>query len=163
MVNPKTIKKGVIYFTSITILTLTGIFFYTNTGDTLEVWKEMNWKYGLFCFVFVFNDLWIGGLRNHIFAREFKPGIKAMVAMKANVANIFLGAVTPSQTGGGVAHWYVFWKNGLKTSDFIILSFINFMSTIIFFLVSGYYAMTILKDKIPEGLVSGLALSLIHI
>lgn len=157
IVNPKTIKKGVFYFITITILSLTAIFFYTNTGKTVEVWKQLDWRYGLLCFVFVFNDLWLGGLRNHIFAREFQSGISSMVAMKANVANIFLGAVTPSQTGGGVAHWYVFWKNGLKTPDFIILSFINFISTIIFFLVSGYWAMTILQDKVPDGMVAGLA------
>ncbi len=157
IVNPKTIKRGIFYFVTITIVALTGIFFYTNTGKTLEVWSQLDWRYGLFCFVFVFNDLWLGGLRNHIFAKEFKPGIPAMVAMKANVANIFLGAVTPSQTGGGVAHWYVFWKNGLKTPDFIILSFVNFVSTIIFFLASGYWAMNILQDKVPEGMVAGLA------
>lgn len=156
LVNPKTIKRGIFWFTTITILALTAIFFYTNTGETLELWKKLDWRYGLFCLVFVFNDLWIGGLRNHVFAREFKPGIPSIVAMKANVANIFMGAVTPSQTGGGVAHWYVFWKNGLKTSDFIILSFINFISTIVFFLVSGYWAMNKL-DKIPEGMVAGLA------
>jgi len=155
--NPKTIKRGIFYFVSITIVTLTAIFFYTNTGKTIEIWKQLDWRYALLCLVFVINDLWIGGLRNHIFAREFQPGMKAMVAMKANVANIFLGAVTPSQTGGGVAHWYVFWKNGLKTPDFIILSFINFISTIIFFLVSGYFAMELLQDKVPAGLVSGLA------
>jgi len=133
IVNTRNLKRGVFYFVSITVLALTGIFFYTNTGDdTLMVWSQLDWRDGLFCLVFVFNDLWIGGLRNHIFAREFKPGIPFIVALKANVANIFLGAVTPSQTGGGVAHWYVFWKNGLKTSDFIILSFINFISTIVY-------------------------------
>ena len=157
IVNPKNIKKGVFLFLSITIISLTAIFFYTNTGKTLAVWNKLDWRYGLLCFVFVFNDLWIGGLRNHVFAKEFKPGIPSMVAMKANVANIFLGAVTPSQTGGGVAHWYVFWKNGLKTPDFIILSFINFISTIIFFLVSGYWAKNKLQGQIPEGIVSNLA------
>jgi len=157
VVNPKNIKRGVFYFLAITIISLTAIFIYTNTGKTLDIWKKINWKIGAFSLIFIFNDLWLGGLRNHIFARQFEPGIKFMVAFKANVANIFMGAVTPSQTGGGVAHWYVFWKNGLKTPDFILLSFINFISTILFFLISGWVAMNILQDKIPEGFVNYLA------
>ena len=122
VVTPQNIKRGIFYFVMLTIMALTGIFLYTNTGKTIEIWKEIDWRYGLFSLIFIFNDLWIGGYRNHIFAREFKPGISPMIAMKANVANIFMGAVTPSQTGGGIAHWYVFWKNGLKTPDFILLS-----------------------------------------
>lgn len=156
IVNPDNLKKGIFYFTAISIISLTGIFIYTNTGKTLDLWKQIDWRYGLFSLVFILNDLWLGGIRNHIFAREFKPGIKQAVAFKANIANLFLGAVTPSQTGGGIAHWYVFWKNGLKTPDFILLSFINFISTIIFFLLSGVAAMKILADKIPEGFVSYL-------
>lgn len=157
IVNPKNIKRGVFYFVGFTIIALTAFSLYNTSHEPLSVLKDINWKIALFCIVFIFNDLWIGALRNHIFAKEFKPGISPLVAFKANVANIFMGAVTPSQTGGGIAHWYVFWKNGLKTPDFILLSFINFISTILFFLVSGYAAMYILQDKIPDGFVNYLA------
>jgi len=155
--NPAVIKKGIFYFTSITIVAFAAIFFYTNTGKTLEVWSNLDWKYFFICAVIVILDMLLGGWRNHIFVREFLPRTSQWVAFKANLANIFMGAVTPSQTGGGVAQLYILYKNGLKLSDGITLSFINWISTLIFFPISGGLAYIIIKDRIPEGFISYLA------
>ncbi len=155
--NPKVIKKGMFYFFAITIIAFAGIFFYTNTGKTLEVWSNLDWKYFVICAVIVFMDMLLGGWRNHIFVREFAPGTSQWIAFKANLANIFMGAVTPSQTGGGVAQLYIFYKNGVKLSDGITLSFINWISTLIFFPISGGLAYLVIKDRIPEGFISYLA------
>jgi uncharacterized membrane protein YbhN (UPF0104 family) len=156
ILNAKNLRKGIFYFVFISLATLTGIYLYNNSGSVLNIWKTVDYRYILLGFVFMSMDLFLGGLRNHIFSKSFAKGMSLMVAVKANMANIFLGAVTPSQTGGGLAHWYIFWKRGLKTPDFITLSFINFISTIIFFPLSGLMAMRILKDKIPDGFINYL-------
>ncbi len=154
--NKTVIKRGILLFVGITILSLTGIFLYTNTGKTLEIWKSIDWIYILLGFVFIFNDLFIGGFRNHIFAREFIPGISQMVCIKANLANIFMGAVTPSQSGGGPAQWYILYRNGLTFTDILGISFYNWISTIVFFPLTGLMALYILKDNAPDGLVMHL-------
>jgi len=151
--NPKVIKRGVLVFISISLITLIGIFLYTNTGKTLEAWAKINIGYLLLGLVFIFNDIYLGGLRNHIFISNFVPGISLKVSMKANLANIFMGAVTPSQSGGGPAQWYIFYRNGVSLPDIISTSFYNWVSTLIFFPLTGALAIYILKDRIPDGFV----------
>lgn len=155
--NPKLIKKGLFYFISISIITFVLIFLYTNTGNTLDIWKSLNLKYILICLCLVGIDLWLGGYRNHIFIKELKPGLSQWVSFRANLANFFMGSITPSQAGGGLAQLYLYHKHEVKVSDAITLGFINWVSTLIFFPISGFLAYQIISDKIPEGYISHLA------
>ena len=154
--NPQVIKKGIIVFVSISLAALIGIFLYTNTGETVEAWSKIKVSYLLIGLIFIFNDLYIGGLRNHIFIREFVPGISQWVSVKANLANIFMGAVTPSQSGGGPAQWYILYRNGVSIPDNISNSFFNWISTLIFFPLTGAMSIYILRDKVPSGFVMHL-------
>jgi len=155
--NQKTIKKGIAYFLSFSVISLVAIFLYTNTGKTLEVWKQINPLFLLLTFALVGGDMFLGALRNHIFVKEFKKGGSIWISFKANLANIFMGAVTPSQSGGGIAQFYIFHKNGVKLPDAITLSFINWISTLIFFPIAGIISYFIIKDNIPSGFISYLA------
>ena len=155
--NERTIKKGIIYFLSISIVALVGIFLYTNTGDTLEVWSQLKLQYFVLALGLLFLDLYLGAWRNHIFVRKFHPGKSQWISFRANLANIFMGAVTPSQSGGGLAQFYVFYKNGITLPNAITISFMNWISTIVFFPISGLIAYQIISENIPEGFVSHLA------
>jgi len=154
--NPLVIKRGIFIFIVISLVALIGIFLYTNTGKTVEVWSQVNPLYLLLGLVFIFNDIYIGGLRNHIFMREFVPGISQWISVKANLANIFMGAVTPSQSGGGPAQWYIFYRNGVSIADNISNSFFNWISTLIFFPLTGAFAIYVLQDSIPDGFIMHL-------
>ncbi len=154
--NPKVIKKGIVIFLTITLLAFAGLFLYNDGLENLKAWKKIKWKYLLAGLIFICNDLYIGGLRNHIFVRQFVPGISQMVSIKANLANIFMGAITPSQSGGGPGQWYIFHRNGVSFADIIGVSFYNWISTLLFFPLSGALAIYILKGSIPEGFVMHL-------
>jgi uncharacterized protein (TIRG00374 family) len=151
------IKKGIFWFLTISIISMVSIFLYTNTGNTIEVWKGIELKYIAIAGLIMCMDLLIGGWRNHIFAREFNPGISQWVSFKANLGNIFMGSVTPSQSGGGLAQLYVYTKNGIKLGDAITISFINWISTLTFFPISGLIAYQIISDKVPKGFITYLA------
>ena len=151
--NLRYIRRGVVIFVVISIIAFTGIFLYTNTGAALEVWSSIKWFYLLIGLLFIAVDLYLGGLRNHIFVNEFVPGISQMVSIRANLANIFMGAVTPSQSGGGPAQWYILYRSGVKIPDIIGVSFYNWISTVVFFPLTGAFAIYILKDKTPDGFV----------
>ena len=155
--NVKLIKKGIFYFLTISIITMIGIFLYTNTGNTIEVWKDIEVKYIVIAAFIMFLDLLIGGWRNHIFAREFNPDISQWVSFRANLGNIFMGSVTPSQSGGGLAQLYVYTKNGIRLGDAVTISFINWISTLTFFPISGMLAYQIISDKVPTGFITYLA------
>ena len=154
--DPKVIKKGAIIFVTITLISLVGIFIYTTGPETVHLWSKVSLPYLLIGLLFIINDLYLGGLRNHIFIREFVPGISIWESIKANLANIFMGAMTPSQSGGGLAQLYVFHRNGVSISDNISNGFFNWISTLIFFPLSGWMAIYILDDAIPKGFVTHL-------
>ena len=151
------IKKGIFYFAAISIITMVGIFLYTNTGNKLEVWKGIEFKYILLALCIMILDLLIGGWRNHIFARVLYPGMSQWISFRSNLANIFMGSVTPSQSGGGLAQLYIYTKNGVKLGDAVTISFINWISTLTFFPISGLIAYSIIRDRIPTGFITYLA------
>lgn len=151
--NPDVIRKGMIVFIAVTLVAFTAIFIYNDGAKSLSLWKQVDVRYLLLGLVFIAVDLYVGGLRNHIFVNEFVPGISQWVSIRANLANIFMGAVTPSQSGGGPAQWYIFYRNGLTIPDVIGTSFYNWISTLLFFPLSGALALHVLKDSVPEGFV----------
>ena len=69
----------------------------------------------------VFFDWWIGGWRNTIFVRKVIPNVSQRICFDANLANIFMGAVTPSQTGGGPMHLYMLYRKGVQLTHGIAL------------------------------------------
>lgn len=154
--NPKLIRRGIILFISITVLTFVGLFLYNDGDANLKAWQTIDLKYILLGLVFTFIDLYLGGLRNHIFIREMDSNVTLMTSIKANVANLFMGAVTPSQTGGGPAQWYIWYKNGVSIPTIVGTSFYNLISTVIFFPISGAVAIYVLGKNVPNGLIMNL-------
>jgi conserved hypothetical protein len=151
--NPNIIKKGAVAFIIISLLSLCGLLIYSTSSETTIKWSNIRFSYLLFGLLFIIMDLYLGGLRNHIFIREFVPGTKLWISITANLANIFMGAVTPSQSGGGPAQWYILYRAGVSIPDNISNSFFNWISTLIYFPISGMFALYILQDRIPEGFV----------
>lgn len=154
--NKKTIKRGIVLFIFLTLVAFIGIFIYTDGVKSLEAWKSIDISFLLIGLCMVALDIYIGGFRNHIFVREFVPGISQSVCIKANLANMFMGSVTPSQSGGGLAQWYILHRNGMTIADSIGVSFYGFISTLIFFPLSAILAMMCLGDSVPAGFIMTL-------
>lgn len=148
--DKKIIKRWGIYFVLITLLSFAAIFFYSNTENTLAVVKTINPRYIALAFGMAMLDLALGGWRNHIFARVIVPGISFRVCFNANLANIFMGAVTPSQSGGGPAQLYVFARNGISLLNGLTISIINWFSTISFFPIAAFFSILLIKDRFSE-------------
>jgi uncharacterized protein (TIRG00374 family) len=112
--NKNVIIKGALWFALITVITIAGIFFYNNTGDTVKALQHISYKYIAICFVMLFVDLQLGSWRNHIYIRKLAPGVSHWVSFRANVANMFMGAVTPAHGGAGPAQIFVYTSNGVN-------------------------------------------------
>ncbi len=145
LLNYKLIRRGAIIFFAITLIAFTALFLYGNTGETLAELSNIKPYYIIIILGLVFFDWWIGGWRNTIFVRKVIQGAPQRICFRANLANIFMGAVTPSQTGGGPMHLYMLHRGGVKLTHGIALSIINFISSIIFFITSSGLALWYLK------------------
>ncbi len=152
----KVIIKGTLWFTLITVATIAFIFFYNNTGETLNALKSIQPKYILLCLVMLFVDLMLGGWRNHIFARKLKPGLSQWVSFRANVANMFMGAVTPAHSGAGPAQIYIYMSNGLTFLDAFAIALINMGATLIFMPISALFAIFMIDNQLDSGIIPNL-------
>ena len=87
----------------------------------------------------------LGGLRYQIFfnGKEL-PKVSLWRCMCANWANMFMGVVTPFQTGGGPAQIYILWREGVKVSQALLISLLTFAATLVFFLVASGITMYVL-------------------
>ncbi len=153
----KSIKRGLFLFIILSVIAFLYLLLKNNATENIKAWNQLNVFYLLLGLVFVAIDLFIGGWRNHIFLKEFMPGVKLMVSVKANVANMFMGAVTPTQSGGGPAAWFVFYRNGVSIINMVGTSFYTWITTLIFLPISGGIALLILKDSIPNEFIHNLA------
>lgn len=148
----KTIRKGIIYFLLLSLTSFTILFFYNNTTEVAQVLKNLSPSYFLLALLMAGLDLWIGGFRNHIFAARYQSGISKWVCFKANLANIFLGAVTPSQSGGGPAQMYIWYRAGITLTQAFTISLVNWFSTLLFFPLSALLAIYFIGNEFSEGL-----------
>lgn len=101
-------------------------------------------------------DLLIGAIRYQIFLRRIRPGTSLWLPIRADLANRFVGAITPSQTGGGPAQIFILWRGGIPIPDALSFLLINFLSTLVFFLVAGGVTAWLFRDHFPAGVIHGL-------
>lgn len=148
--NRAKIRKGLIIFILLTIGALTAIFLKTHTGNTMKALVNFNFGYLAIVLVLSFGDMCMGALRNHIYFRKLNPGLRFMVSFRANLANIFMGAVTPSQSGGGPAQLYIYFKAGVSVGKSISVSVLNYLATLIFFLAAAGISLSVLSDSFSK-------------
>ncbi len=154
--NKKLIIRGSLWFALITVITIAGIFFYNNTGDALKALSHISGKYILICLMMLFVDLRLGGWRNHIFIQKLAPGVSQWVSFRANVANMFMGAVTPAHGGAGPAQIYMYTSNGVNFIDAFAVSLINMGATLIFMPAAGFIAIMLMDTSYVSGIVPAM-------
>jgi uncharacterized protein (TIRG00374 family) len=151
--NHRRLIRQCIWFVLITVLTIAAIFIYNRGGESISALKHLQFSYLIFCFFLLFIDLMLGSWRNHIFIQKLKPGLSHWVSFRANVANMFMGAVTPAHSGAGPAQIYVYMRNGVRFVDAFTVSLINMGATLIFMPAAGLIAILLLRENVSDGIV----------
>ncbi len=98
----------------------------------------------------VVMDWVLGGYRLYMFAHAMEPRVSFFDGFRANLCNMFLGAITPSQTGGGPAHIYVLWRAGLPISGGVALSLINFAATLAVLFIAAVLIVVMIPAEFAE-------------
>ncbi|TWV97453.1 YbhN family protein [Chitinophaga pinensis] len=152
--NKSMILKGAMWLGLLTIASVAVVFFYSHTGDTIRAFSSIQLKYMPICLGMVFIDLMLGSWRNHIFIQKLKPGLSHWASFKANVANMFMGAITPFHSGAGPAQLYVYNRHGVKVLDGFIVSLINMGATLLFMPLAGLLAIWAMNNQLESGLIT---------
>ena len=101
------IKTGLTIFLIITTITAIVLAYRGFDRDTLTSLKQIRPVYGLLTAILVIVYWCLNGLRFQILVKGLKENVSFWVSTKAFIANLFLGAVTPFQTGGGPLQIYI--------------------------------------------------------
>ncbi len=114
-----------------------------------DLLRDLQWPFLLGLLPLLAVDFILGGWRYALFFDgKILPRISLWQCMRSNWANIFLGAVTPFQTGGGPAQIYMLWRQGAKLSEVMLISIVNLAATLIFFMTSTIAAAALLPTDL---------------
>ncbi len=139
--------KGVKLFIALTAVGILFILYRSSFSGSFTHLRNFNLPLIAAIAGLVLFDWFVAGLRVYIFAVKIHPGISYAGCLRANLANIFMGGVTPSQTGGGAGQIYVLYKEGMGAMDATVSSFLSFVSTAIFLPLCGIFIITFIKPN----------------
>jgi uncharacterized protein (TIRG00374 family) len=147
----KHIFKGLKIFLLLTLSSLAIIFFTKSTPESLKAIVEFKKEYLILALLLSGMDFFLGGLRIYIFfTKNILKKVSLWNCCRANLANMFVAAVTPTQTGGGPAQLYILNRCGVPLSGAMSVSIINFFSSLFFFLISVLFISVTIPKVIIE-------------
>ncbi|KPL04472.1 MAG: hypothetical protein AMJ90_00565 [candidate division Zixibacteria bacterium SM23_73_2] len=155
--NKKRIWKGTRIFVLFSLLGLTIIFFYNISTKGIKLPSRYDLTFLFVAILLILIDFSLGAFRYRIFfTGEILDKVSFLNCWRANLANIFFGAITPFQTGGGPAQLYIFSRAGVPLAGSISVSLINFFSSLLFLLISAFVAIILIREQAWGELVLNL-------
>jgi uncharacterized protein (TIRG00374 family) len=145
--------RGVLTFLLLSVSGLAALFALTFEGDSRQVLRSLSPGFLGLAAAGAALDLVIGAVRYQIFLRRIRPGTSLWLPIRADLANRFIGAVTPSQTGGGPAQVFVLWRGGIPVPDALSFLLVNFLCTLVFFLLAGGAAAWVFRSRFSAGAI----------
>ncbi len=138
--NRRKIILGIRIFVAISLLTQIGIFIFPSfhrIHGTLHIAPH---SLNFFMLFIALSGSWLegplGGLRTYYIMRVINPSVSFKSAVKASYGNLFLGAATPSQTGGGVAEIYFITRDDIPISEATAGTIMTFICTLLFLTIA---------------------------
>ncbi|MBK9335574.1 MAG: flippase-like domain-containing protein [Lewinellaceae bacterium] len=99
----KTVVRGIQAFVLLSLLGTLLSMWWKRPEGLASVLSALEWRFALLLVPLIGLDYWLGGMRYRLFlnGRGF-PDVSLWQCMRSNWANMFMGAATPFQTGGGL-------------------------------------------------------------
>jgi uncharacterized protein (TIRG00374 family) len=127
------LRQGVRLFFALTVVGLVFVLYRSSFSGSIDSLYGFRWQFLLLALSLVLFDWFLAGLRIYVFAAKMQSGISFIGCVRAGLANIFMGGITPSQTGGGPGQIFVLYKEGMPVFDAMIVSFLSaFLGTVLF-------------------------------
>jgi len=144
------ITRGIKLFLIITFVGFAIILYRSSVSETLRHLSSFRLSYLGLSLILVILDFIIGGARIYIFASKVHKEISFASCVRAALANVFIGGLTPSQTGGGIGQVYVLYKENMRILDATVTSFLGFLGTAVFLPVCAIFVALFAKTKIEN-------------
>jgi uncharacterized protein (TIRG00374 family) len=131
------IRHSLNVFFGLSVASIALVFVFTQPERTLEALSEIRPLFLAVALGLAVADWLGGGLRIYILTRGLSEKVSLRTSVKAALAQVSMGAMTPSQAAGGPAQVFLLYKNGLPFVEAVSASLMTFVVTIIFFVISA--------------------------
>jgi len=128
------LRRGAVSFAALTLAGLLGLFAFGSFEGTPPRLEDLRPAFLLLALACAVADVVLGGLRFQIFIHRAHPRSPLWLPIRADLAGRFVGAVTPSQSGGGPAQVFVLHRGGIPVPEALSFLLVNLISTLLFFL-----------------------------
>jgi len=145
------IRRGLNIFFGLSLASVAIIFVFTDLGDTRDALSRVQPLFLIVAIGLGFLDWMGGGLRLVVLSRGLSQRLQFRTGVRAAMANVAMGAMTPSQAGGGPAQVFVLYKGGVPFMEAMSVSLMTFMVTMIFFIIA---AVTLVVLGIDESITN---------
>lgn len=132
---------GALLFIAISIAIFWYQFNRIETGDKLPSLGQLQWGYLVLILLFMPVETLLGGTRMWMICRVLQPGISVWACVKADLANMGVAILTPSQTGGGPGQIYILNRAGAKIGTALTISLLSFVGTMVALFGIGIYSL----------------------
>jgi uncharacterized protein (TIRG00374 family) len=152
-------KSALLPSTRVLVRGIQGFLIFSLAGTLFGIWWKrpagvedfllhLEWRLVFILVPLIGLDYLVGGLRHRLyFDGKVLPYVSLWNCMRANWAQMFMGAATPFN-GGGPAQFYILWRCGAAVADAILIALINFTATLVFFLVASVAALLLLPPEL---------------
>ncbi|MEK7400445.1 MAG: flippase-like domain-containing protein [Candidatus Poribacteria bacterium] len=110
------IKLGLTIFLAISIVSAIVILYLDVDKNTWSALRQVKPIYGLLAGILMLIQWLLNGLRFQILVNSFEEKVGFWTSFNAFMANLFMSAMTPSQSGGGPLQIYVLNKAGMPVA-----------------------------------------------
>jgi hypothetical protein len=132
---------GGLVFIAISITIFWYQFNSIEIGDKLPSLEQLHWGYLLLILLFMPVETLLAGTRMWMICRVLQSGISFWVCIKADLANIGVAILTPSQTGGGAGQIYILNRAGAKIETALTISLLSFVGSMVTIFGIGVYSL----------------------
>jgi len=149
--NKRNIVRGTIAFLLCTIVGLYISFLLSDTKNIGAALRAIQGKYLLLAIGCMVADWLCGSARFFVFTRHMSPRVTFWHALRADLAAICAGGITPFQTGG-VGHIYIFNRVGVPISGAMTTGIITFIGSLSVLICSTGYVVWKAPNFLPKGI-----------
>ena len=149
--NRKNFVRGTLLFIICTIIGLSISFLWSGISEIGSVLRSIRKEFLLLAVLCMFADWLIGATRLYIFVRKMSPRVTFFDSIRAVLATLCVGGITPLQTGG-IGHIYIFNRAGVPVSGAVTTGILSFISTLTFLILSTGYVVWWNPNSLPKGI-----------
>jgi uncharacterized protein (TIRG00374 family) len=140
------IKLGLTVFLAISVVSAVVILYRGVDERTWTALKQMRPQFALLAAALMVGQWLLNALRFQILVNSFEERVSFWTSFKAFMANVFLAAMTPSQTGGGPLQIYILNRAGLPVARAFAGCLVGAVLTVVCLMLSNLVVLGLSAD-----------------